>query len=69
MGTIGAVAGVVAIIGGLIKDSIDDPKKRARAIVEVVDKLKELRERLYETNDIEELDRAVLALIATIHDL
>ncbi len=69
MGTIGAVAGAIEISGKLIKDYIDDPRRRAKAIQDVMDELKALKEKAINEKDMEELDEALIAFINSIHSL
>ena len=69
MGTIGAVAGAIEIAGKLIKDYIDDPRRRASAIQDAMDGLKALKEKALEESDIEEFDKALTAFIDSIHVL
>lgn len=69
MGTIGAVAGAIEIAGKLIKGYIDDPKRRASAIQDVMDGLKALKEKAIDSKDVEEFDRALVGFIDSIHSL
>ena len=69
MGTIGSIAGAIEIAGKLIKDYIDDPRRRAKAIQDVMDGLKALKEKAIDSTDAEELDEALSAFISSIHSL
>lgn len=62
MSTLEAVAHVIALSLEVIKDHINDPRRRARAIANYVRGLRELKEHL-EGADFEEIDRILLAII------
>ncbi len=69
MGTIGTIAGAIEIAGKLIKGYIDDPQRRASAIQDVMDGLKNLKEKAINEKDAEEFDKALIAFIDSIHSL
>ncbi len=69
MGTIGAVAGAIEIAGKLIRGYIDDPQRRAKAIQDVMDGLKALKEKAIDSKTTEDLDEALIAFINSIHSL
>lgn len=62
MGTIGAIAEVIAVSLKMLKDYIDDPRRRAKAIASYINGLRSLRDKLGEA-DAEELDRILLSII------
>jgi len=64
IGTASAIAEALALGLKLIMNNIDDPAKRARAVRDYVNGLVELREKLGDTKDAEEIDKIILAIIA-----
>lgn len=65
MGAVEAIAQVIALSLGIIKDHINDPKRRERAIANYIQGLQKLRESLKDATDIEEIDNILLTIINT----
>ena len=63
MGTIGAIAEVVALSLEILKDHIDDPKRRAKAVASYIQSLRDLREKLGDEQDIKEIDDILVSII------
>lgn len=64
MEAIGSIAQVIALSLGIIKDHINDPRRRERAIANYIQGLQKLKESLKDA-DIEEIDNILLTIINT----
>lgn len=65
MGAVGAIAQVAALALEVIRDHINDPKSRERAIANYIHGLRKLKESLKDATDIEEIDNILLTIIDT----
>ena len=63
MSTVGAVAQTIALTLEILKDHIDDPRRRARAIADYINGLRKLRDGLADEKDMQEIDNILLAII------
>jgi len=63
MGTVGAIAEVIALSLGMLKDHIDDPKRRAKAIADYINGLRAMKEKMSEA-EMEELDSILLSIVS-----
>jgi len=69
MDTVGAVANVIGVGLQLLKDHIDDPKRRLKATQDYIDRCREEVTKILAQKDMEELDRLLLDFVSRIHDL
>jgi len=69
MGTVGAIATIVGTSLSMIDKYIDDPTRRLKARQELIEKIKQEMENVLSQTEAEEMDKALLDFISSLHNL